>query len=180
MNGELPNLGNFAIHALALQAWLPSLHQGNYLTIWFVSNLLFCYFVFIVLRRYLQKAVHFLVVMLAIVLTINLIREVFLYLYDINVFSGDFDIYFLFFAFGMLFSRSQESQRVISKKVFAVNFSLLIVFALSFVAMNLLSPFNDAIHLILERLLALGFSLPAFYLLLRMPLNQESFSDRST
>lgn len=178
INGERPNLGNFAIHALALQAWLPNLYQDNYLTIWFVSNLLFCYFMFILLRRYLSNSRHFLLVMLAIVLAINLIRIIALKLADIEMFSGHFDIYFLFFAFGMWCSQRQEKSTSYSRKRFFFALVLLIVCTISFVYMNLLLSSNWFGYLLLERIFILGFTLPIFYLFLWMPL-KKSLSNKA-
>lgn len=177
INGERPTFGNFAIHALALQAWLPNFYQNNYLTIWFVSNLLFCYFMFILLRRYLSNTGDFSLAVLVIVLSINLIKIVSLNLYKIEMFSGHFDTYFLFFAFGMLLSRQHEQSATCARKRFFFSFLILITCAVSFVFMNLFLSPNEPSYPIIERVFVLGFTLPTFYLLLRMPI-QESLSTR--
>lgn len=170
-NGEMPNFGNFAIHALALQAWLPNLYQANYLTIWFVSNLFFCYLAFIILRRYLYNKVHFSLATLTIVLGIHLTRLILLQLYDINIFPGHFDTYFVFFALGMLYSQRQSKGENLTKNELVVNLFISSACAALLIMINIYLVPNSYFYPVLERIFVFGFTIPAFHILLKLPLS---------
>lgn len=167
ITGEMPSLGNFSVHTLALQAWLPNLYQRNYLTIWFISNLFFCYLVFIFIRRELSDTQHFLQAVTLILVMINLSRIIFLKAYSFDIFSGHFDTYFLFFALGMLSSKllSQGMPDRWQNSLYLPTVSAACAIALV-VATSFLSH-DTAKFYVLERVLIFGFTVPAYWALLQ-------------
>lgn len=170
INQEMPSLGNFIVHALALQSWLPNFYQDNYLTIWFVSNLFFCYLTFVFLRCFLVDNKKFLLAVLTITLIVSLIRSIAFNLYGINIFSGDFDIYFLLFASGMLFSQWHKQNTYTSKSRPLWAVALLLSSLFAFIFINVSPTFSEYVSFVLNRIFVFGFTLPVFYLFLTMSL----------
>lgn len=170
-NGKMPSPGNFVVHALALQSWLPNLYQENYLTIWFVSNLFFCYLMFVFLRRYLFDTRRFLLATSIVVLVIHLAKLMSSSLSDLKIFSGHFDTYFIFFAAGMLYSHTQVSSSDATKEEKIKCFVFLLICAILFIVMNLFLSPDHYTYPLLERLFLFGFTLPAFHLLLKLPIS---------
>ncbi|MCW6038018.1 acyltransferase family protein [Spirulina subsalsa FACHB-351] len=167
IRGEMPSLGNFAVHTLALQAWLPNLYQANYLTIWFVSNLFFCYLAFIFIRRELSDTHRFLRAVTLIVVMINLAKIIALRVYSVDIFSGHFDTYFLFFALGMLSSKilTQGMSNPWQNSLYLPTVS--IACAIVLVGVNSFLSHDTIRFYVLERVLIFGFTVPAYWTLLQ-------------
>ena len=108
--GELPSFKNFLYHATLLQSLSPSLVGGYYQTIWFVSILLCCYFLFIGTRGLLNKPRIYLLSVLSLAAVINLVRNI-LSQFEIDAFSNGFEIYLSLFASGMLYAAYQNRAR---------------------------------------------------------------------
>ncbi|NEQ44528.1 MAG: acyltransferase [Leptolyngbya sp. SIOISBB] len=177
ITGEMPNLGNFLIHALALQAWIPNLFQGNYLTIWFISDLLFCYLMFLLLRRLLLFVKQFWILVGAILAGIYLIKLIVLNAFGLGILAGHFDTYFLFFALGMFCSQYQsEIVRLRGIKYFLLLVSTIVcITLLLFINVSWMQP--SLAYYVLERFLVLGFTVP-LYLLLMSSLQNYTVSQR--
>ena len=103
-NGTYPTVNNFILHILCIQTILPDYYQNNFHTLWFVSILMACYILFIVLRNDIISLNKFIAKQVAIIV---LISAVSLYTFDNvhKIFSLDFSVYLLFFSIGMLASR---------------------------------------------------------------------------
>lgn len=114
VDGQLPSLANFIMHALCLQAVLPDFFQQDFYTIWFVSNLFCCYLLFLGLRKTLGRPATFCIKLGLFILAIALLRQL-AGTYDISVFANDFNIYLLFFAAGMECSQLQPRLMTVNK-----------------------------------------------------------------
>jgi peptidoglycan/LPS O-acetylase OafA/YrhL len=103
-NGLYPTINNFIFHVLCIQTIFPNYYQHNYHTLWFVSILMYCYLLFIILRNDIPNLKKFIVKLISIIV---LISTVSLYTFDktYKIFSFDFSVYLLFFSIGMLASR---------------------------------------------------------------------------
>ncbi|MEL6605848.1 MAG: acyltransferase family protein, partial [Cyanobacteria bacterium J06614_10] len=100
----LPTLKTFFVHVFLMQTVVPELFGRNYLTIWFVSVLLFCYVFFLAMRRLLvTNLVAYTVISLSVYLGICLVRTFFAER-DITVFMRFFEVYLSFFAVGMAYA----------------------------------------------------------------------------
>lgn len=158
----LPNSGNFVMHILALQSWLPNFFQANYLTIWFVSNLFFCYALFPILRIPTKRS-RLLLMLSLLTAGIYLARFACLALFRVDFFPGDFDIYFLFFGFGMAFSvSSQQDHKSFSNTKLAILVATLVASMIAFIGLNLYLPKDAPTFFVLKRTVVFGFTLPAF------------------
>lgn len=106
-NSNFPSTPNFLIHILCLQALLPNFFQPNYTTIWFVSILFCCYAFFLSTRRLLVRIFDFCLVLLLTIISISWLRLL-VSRWDIAIFQGDFEIYLLFFALGMVYAQTEN------------------------------------------------------------------------
>jgi peptidoglycan/LPS O-acetylase OafA/YrhL len=161
--GTAPSIPNFLIHALCLQSALPDLFQLNYNTIWFVSNLVFCYLLFLLLRHHLNQPRQFGAIIASVLIALYGLRFV-AAMAGVKLFTGDFDTYLIFFAIGALYSRHQAPVSQIPTP------SLLGLTTIGLVgylfAKNALQH-QELLQYIVERLFGLGAMLPLFCLLLR-------------
>ncbi len=161
--GVSPSIPNFLVHALCLQSALPDLFQLNYNTIWFVSNLVFCYLLFLPLRNHLNQPRQFFAIIASVLITLYGLRFV-AAMAGVKLFTGDFDTYLIFFAIGALYSRHQTNvNRIPSKLLLGVTTIGLIGYLF---AKNALQH-QELLQYIVERLFGLSAMLPLFCLLLR-------------
>ncbi|MBE9029999.1 acyltransferase [filamentous cyanobacterium LEGE 11480] len=103
----LPSVGNFVIHALCLQSIVPNMIQDNYNTIWFVSNLVCYYGLFLILRRWVSQAKTFglvLGLMLGVISGLNFVPVLAGKSLMIQGFGG----YLVYFSIGMLYAEYQS------------------------------------------------------------------------
>jgi peptidoglycan/LPS O-acetylase OafA/YrhL len=98
-NGNYPNFGNILLHAFCLQTILPNLFGNNYLTIWFVSILVFCYVIFIWVRNDLPTTYFY----IKCLLLYFIISTLYLLTFNshLKLFTRDFAIYLMFFLLGV-------------------------------------------------------------------------------
>ncbi len=156
--GQLPSWGNFLLHALGLQSFLPNFFGENYQTIWFVSNLFFCYLAFIFLRRSLGSTRTLLAGAIVFLLAIYCIRSI-ASSADIALFSGHFDTYFVFFVFGMV---SYQHQSKFAKVNTILAVAVAVVCLMGFLAFRMLLPDRVWFHYPLDRVLMLAGTIPIY------------------
>ncbi len=105
--GHLPSYQNFILHALCLQSILPNFFGNNYLTIWFVSVLFYCYFFFFLTRKIAEKTFLFFLIVLLNIFCIFLLHNIGKN-NGIDIFQSDLHIYLIFFALGMSYFHHQK------------------------------------------------------------------------
>ncbi|MEO0516737.1 MAG: acyltransferase family protein [Cyanobacteria bacterium P01_A01_bin.116] len=165
--GTRPLFSNFLVHALCLQSVVPSLFQENFHSIWFVSNLFCCYLLFLGLRPSLGKPSAMAVRLGLSLFSIYLIRQI-ASLYGIDIFTGYFDAYLLFFAAGMVCSQTKKKLSRIDKKLLigAAVLSLIALMTFKLTQPETLLFGNVIGGYVLDRSLVLGSALPLHVALL--------------
>jgi peptidoglycan/LPS O-acetylase OafA/YrhL len=165
---ELPTIQNFVLHCFALQSWLPNFFQNNYVTLWFVSNLLFCYLTFPILRQALPSKKK-LIAVSVVILSLIYALENWLKTFNIDIFANNFDTYFLFFVIGMFISQTKSRQKNIKKIELFVFSSLAVtsIAALIFFKANAFLESGTLLAYVLERFLILSFTTSTYWILLK-------------
>ena len=167
VDGEMPRLLTFLIHALCLQSVVPNLFQANLHTIWFVSNLCCCYLLFLVLRESLSRGAVFISKLAIVLAAIATVRQVAGTYSDVAVFTGHFDTYLLFFCAGMLCAQNRDSFGQLNRWTLV---SVSAVFTAALIAFRINQPDNflgsPAVGYLFDRLVILGSTLPLHVALL--------------
>jgi len=117
------------------------------------------------IRRSLLDTKCFLLVVAMTVAAINLVKLIFLNRYEVDVFSGHFDTYFLFFALGMLSSQLQGQIVQFCQRKSLIIPMVSIICAIALTSSILFLPKNTVVFYILERVLIVGFTIPAYWIL---------------
>lgn len=167
VDGQLPSLANFIMHALCLQAVLPNFFQQDFYTIWFVSNLLCCYLLFLGLRKTLGRPATFCMKLGLFIFAIALVRQL-AGTYGISAFTNDFNVYLLFFAAGMGCAQLQPRLMTINKLVL-IGISVVctgLLIALTVNPIETASPYGSTALSIVDSSLKIGSILPVHVLLL--------------
>lgn len=165
--GELPSINNFLFHASLLQSLSPGLAGGNYLTLWFVSVLLFCYLFFIGTRRLLDNPKAYVFYFLILATIICVVRNAFAQA-NIMVFTNGFAIYLAFFASGMLYSVQEDRIQSFTQKKAVLLLGLPIVVAswTCLIASFSVFPREENIYLYTFRFLSILITTVPFFLLI--------------
>ncbi|MEL6158127.1 MAG: acyltransferase [Cyanobacteria bacterium J06623_5] len=170
----LPTLKTFFVHVFLLQTVVPELFGRNYLTIWFVSVLLFCYLFFLAMRRLLvTNLMAYGVMTLSVCLGVCLIRAFFAER-DIIVFMRFFEVYLSFFAVGMTYAIYEQAiTRFFCRKSVAIAYAGTFTALLTLLMAVYIQRFNsmDSISLRLFEFLAI--------LLTTIPLYFYAFTNAS-
>ena len=101
-NGTIPSLANFLKHVFCLQAILPNYFQKDYLTIWFVSILFFCYIFFLLARKFVVEVSLFCGLLFSTFLSILIIRSL-AYKYQTILLADYLELWLVLFGIGMIY-----------------------------------------------------------------------------
>jgi peptidoglycan/LPS O-acetylase OafA/YrhL len=160
---ESPSIANFLLHALCLQSVLPDCFQLNYNTIWFVSNLMCCYLLFLLLRPHINHPRQFFTTLTIVLIALAGLRFL-ATIAHVQLFTGDFDTYLIFFSLGVFYSRYQTQIRQLKIKPWLFTTPIAIVGFL--VAKNALGH-QPLWQYCLERVFILSAMIPLYCILLR-------------
>ncbi len=110
--GQFPNYKNVIIHALGIQSIFPNIFGSQYLTLWFVSVLFLCYVFFLLTRKIIIRSYLFTIKLTFIIFIIFIIQLYSNSIIGHVVFSEDVIFYLVYFAFGMLYAKNNQIEKI--------------------------------------------------------------------
>ncbi len=128
-----PNLKDFLLYLTGLQVIFPKFVSEGYLTIWFIGLIFSYYYIFYILKKYLNNIKLFLGLSFLIFLTTLLLHTFF---HKTTLFSLVFFRYYFFFIFGMIFAKYEKN--ILQLKIFKILSPLL----LSFIVLGFYFPIS--------------------------------------
>lgn len=150
------NLGNFIIHALALQILFPDLFGANYLTLYFIALLFMYYMIFSITKQYLNNLKKFLLIsslIFFVCLFVDWITS------GLQIFEYRFFLYYPMFITGMIFSYYELQ---IKKNKYFNNISSLLVSIIIFIIVYIIKVSLDITDIYFE--ITANFYLIPFFL----------------